>query len=343
MAEIAKVGEQKWTNIFTSYSETRTDPTTSGRTPPGYSDFVVVQGISGTPPTITITTPQDGATYLLNEAVPASYSCTPAPSAPPLVACIGDVPNGSNIDTSSAGSKTLTVNANVSSGPAGVETVNYQVVLPTLTISPSSVNFGNVYLGLPAVWTVTLKNTGSASITITSVAISKSGNDPDDFKALSLCPSTLAAGKSCPILVIFTADGDNYSPSGTLVITDSAAGSPQSVPLSGTVINPKASLSSYSLNFGKQRVGTTSTAQTVTLTNTGTTSLTLSTLNIGSDFSFATGTTCTSGETLAVGARCLISVNFTPTAKGARLGSVKIKDNALLKEQIIVLSGTGNQ
>jgi hypothetical protein len=245
----------------------------------------------------------------------------------------------------SAGSRTLTAayagdgNFSGSSFPGVTQTVSAS---SSLSISPSSVNFGNVYLGLPAIQTVTLKNTGSASITITSVAISKSGNDPDDFKALSLCRSTLAAGKSCPIILTFTADGDNYSPSGMLIITDSAAGSPQSVPLSGTVINPRAGLSSHILNFGKQKVGTTSAAQTVTLTNTGTTSLSLSTLNIGGDFSFATGTTCTSGETLVAGANCLISVAFTPTAKGERLGSVTIKDNALLKEQIIVLSGTGN-
>jgi hypothetical protein len=252
---------------------------------------------------------------------------------------------GCSLSFTSAGARTLTAaytgdgNYNGSTSAGVTQTVS---AASSLTISPSSVNFGNVYLGLPAFQTVTLKNTGSTSITITNVASSKSGNDPDDFIALNLCPAKLAAGKSCTILVTFTADGDNYSPSGTLIITDSAAGSPQSVPLSGTVINPKASLSTYSLNFGKQKVGTTSAAQTVTLTNTGTTSLSLTTLNLGGDFSFATGTTCTSGESLATGASCLINVAFTPTAKGARLGNVTIKDNALLGVQIVVLNGTGN-
>jgi hypothetical protein len=245
----------------------------------------------------------------------------------------------------SAGSRALTAayagdgNFNGSMSVGVAQTVS---AASSLTISPSSVNFGNVYLGLPAFQTVTVKNTGSASININRVATSKSGNDSDDFKAFSLCPSNLKAGKSCEIVVTFTADGDDYSPSGTLVITDSAAGSPQSVPLSGTVINPKASLSSDRLDFGKQKVGTTSAPQTVTLTSSGRTSLSLSSLNIGGDFSFAMGTTCTSGESLGAGTSCSINVNFTPTAKGKRLGSVTIKDNTLLKEQIIVLSGTGN-
>jgi hypothetical protein len=251
---------------------------------------------------------------------------------------------GCSLSFTSAGARTLTAaytgdgNFNGSSSAGVTQTVSTS---SSLTISRSAVHFGNVYLGLRAFQTVTLKNTGSGSITITSVATSKSGNDPDDFIALNLCPAKLAAGKSCEILLTFTADGDNYSPSGTLIITDSAAGSPQTVPLSGTVINPKAKLSSYSLNFGKQKVGAPSAAQTVTLTNTGTTSLNLTTLNLGGDFSFATGTTCTSGESLATGASCLINVAFTPTAKGARLGNVTIKDNALLGVQIIVLNGTG--
>jgi len=168
-----------------------------------------------------------------------------------------------------------------------------------------------------------------------------SGGDSKEFAALNLCPKSLAAGKSCTIDIIFVA-GPHYTPqTATLSVMDNAYGSPQTVALCATVINPQASLSSSSLNFGQQMVGTMSAAQTVTLTSTGATSLTLSTLSIGGDFALAPGTTCTSGETLTAGASCFISVNFTPTAKGARLGSVTIKDNALLGEQIIRLWGTG--
>lgn len=126
-----------------------------------------------------------------------------------------------------------------------------------------------------------------------------------------------------------------------LSITDNALGSPQTVPLSATVINPIASLSSYSLTFAKQKVGTTSTAQTVTLTNKGTTPLVLSTLTVKGDFVLASGTTCVKGTTLAAAANCKISVTFTPTATGQRTGSVTIKDNTFVNQQVISLSGTG--
>jgi hypothetical protein len=215
------------------------------------------------------------------------------------------------------------------------------VIGPLASFSPASVNFGNVYLGLPAVQMVTLTNTGNASLVVTRVTVS-GGNDSDDFKAFPLCPPNLAAGKSCQIIVTFVADRDNYSPTGMLSVTDNALGSPQSLPLSATVINPKASLSSYGLNFGKQKVGTTSAAKTVTLTNTGTTALALSTLTISGDFALASGTSCANGGTLAPTASCAINVTFTPAAKGTRLGNVTIKDNAFLKEQIIGLSGTGD-
>jgi len=211
---------------------------------------------------------------------------------------------------------------------------------PLASLSPASVNFGNVYLGLPAMQTVTLLNIGNAPMSVGSVKVS-GGNDSDDFAPLSLCPSSLPAGKSCLIAVGFLADADNYSPTGILSVNDNALGNPQSVPLRVTVINPKAGLSSYSLTFGKQNVGTTSAVQTVTLTNTGTTSLVLSTLTVNGDFTLASGTTCVKGETLAVAATCAINVTFAPAAKGTRSGSVTINDNALISQQILLLSGTG--
>jgi hypothetical protein len=199
------------------------------------------------------------------------------------------------------------------------------------------VSFGNVYLGLPAAQTVTLSNIGKAVMSVGKIQVSGS----DDFAALSLCPATLAAGKSCNITVGFLAHSDNYSPTAFLRINDNASDSPQSLPLSATVINPKPSLSSYVVTFKKQKSVTSSAVQTVTPTNTGTTSLVLSSVIINGDFVLTSGTTCINGDTLAPTVSCTINVIFTPATKGARLGTVIIKDNALLDEQIILLSGTG--
>jgi hypothetical protein len=194
---MAPVGTHNWTNIFTDLSETRYDPTGGGRTPPTWSDFVFVQGISGTPLVdITITTPPEGALYLLNDVVSAEFSCSPAPPTPPVVACLGDVPSGSNIDTSSVGSKTFTVNAPVTAGPAGVKTVDYQVVLAKnvcLLYDPNrSVKKGAAFPIKLEVCDVAGHNLSSPSIVVHAVsvtmvstnapgALEDSGNANPDF------------------------------------------------------------------------------------------------------------------------------------------------------------------
>jgi hypothetical protein len=230
---------------------------------------------------------------------------------------------------------------NVEGAKTTAEATTECVSGPGANLSPESVNFGNVYLGTRSVQTLTLTNTGNATLTIERLKV-LGGNDNDDFKAHGACPRDLVAGKSCKIIVSFVADRDNYNPTGTLAITDNALGSPQSVPLSATVINPKASLSTYRLNFANQKVNTTSGAKRVTLTNTGTTPLALSGLTVSGDFALAPGTACVNGGTLLPATSCAISVTFTPAAKGTRVGSVTIKDNARLSAQTIALAGTGD-
>lgn len=67
-----------------------------------------------TPPVISITTPAQGATYVLNQGAVAAYACNDPDSL--SVTCVGSVPSGSPVDTASVGSKTFTV---VATDPAG--------------------------------------------------------------------------------------------------------------------------------------------------------------------------------------------------------------------------------
>jgi hypothetical protein len=90
------------------------------------------------------------------------------------------------------------------------------------------------------------------------------------------------------------------------------------------------------LTFGSQTVGTTSAAQTVTLTNSGTGSLTLSGLSVSG--SYAETSTC--GTTVAVGGSCTISVTFAPTSAGTQTGSLTLSDNATSSTQTVALTGT---
>src|SRR2546429_439791 len=83
---------------------------------------------------------------------------------------------------------------------------------------------------------------------------------------------------------------------------------------------------------------------TVTLTNTGTAALTINSFAASGDFAAtSTGASAcpTSPATLAAGANCTINVTFTPTASGARTGTLSLADNAGGSPQIMTLSGNG--
>ncbi|MGB6385274.1 MAG: protease pro-enzyme activation domain-containing protein [Terriglobales bacterium] len=107
---------------------------------------------------------------------------------------------------------------------------------------------------------------------------------------------------------------------------------------SGAVV----SLSPTSLTWGKIVVGVKGSAKKVTLTNTGTGTLDLTSIAASGDFAIAPGSKKTAcGSTVAAGGDCIITVTFTPTKTGARTGTVTITDNASNSPQSVALSGTG--
>lgn len=91
------------------------------------------------------------------------------------------------------------------------------------------------------------------------------------------------------------------------------------------------------LAFPSQLVGTTSNQQRITLTNNGTTALTISSMTVEGPF----GMTSNCGTSIAPGANCKISVTFSPQSKGMKSGTISIKDSASTKPQVIELSGQG--
>jgi hypothetical protein len=207
----------------------------------------------------------------------------------------------------------------------------------TVDLSPPSVNFGIELLGfhgLPR--NATLTNRGSSTLTISSIAIT--GADAADFNETNNCGASLPPGGHCTFILNFTPAqlGPRIA---ALTISDDAPGSPQSVPLSGFGLTsgPNATLSATSLTFALQLVGTTSPAQSVTLTNYGTMLLNITSIMASGDFSQSN--TCASS--LAPLSSCTISVTFTPTQRGTRSGTLSITDNAPGSPQTVALSGTG--
>src|SRR6184192_3155430 len=216
---------------------------------------------------------------------------------------------------------------------------------PAVGLAPTNLDFGNQLLATTsAPMTVTLTNTGTAALTINSFAAS--GDFAATSTGASACltsPATLAAGANCSINVTFTPTASSIR-TGTLLVTDNASGSPQTVALSGNGTAPAVGLAPMSLDFGNQLLATTSAPMTITLTNTGTAALTITSFAASGDFAAtSTGASAcpTSPATLAAGANCTINVTFTPTASGARTGTLSLADNAGGSPQIMTLSGNG--
>jgi len=92
-----------------------------------------------------------------------------------------------------------------------------------------------------------------------------------------------------------------------------------------------------SLSFGKQGVGAKSDPQKIVLTNTAKTELKISAMKAAGQF----GMTSTCHASVAPGAKCEISVTFSPTSQGAKSGTVTINNSASSKPMVIELSGTG--
>jgi hypothetical protein len=96
-------------------------------------------------------------------------------------------------------------------------------------------------------------------------------------------------------------------------------------------------ISPASLSFSSQGLGSTSPAQTVTLSN-GTTSA-IGIASVATNGDFAETTTC--GASLASAANCTIAVTFTPTAGGSRAGSLVVTDSGAGSPRTVALTGTG--
>jgi hypothetical protein len=220
-------------------------------------------------------------------------------------------------------------------------------LIPTLTVSPTSLNFGIVLIpNTSAAKTVTLTNNTNAAIAFTSAVVNGSpGAANTDYMVTNSCSGSIPFGatNTCTVSVTFkpTVVG---SETATLQLTDSDSTSPQNIALTGTGANPTPAvmLAPTSLTFGNQALMTTSPAQTVTLTNTGTGPLTIISIAASGDFAASAGATpCPiTPATLAAGANCTIRVTFTPTAAGTRMGTLTITDNATPSTQTVSLTGT---
>ena len=177
---------------------------------------------------------------------------------------------------------------------------------------------------------LTVAKTGTGTVNTT----------PAGIDCGSTCTAKFASGAEVALTAVpaagssFTSWGGACSGStATCTVTMSAA---QDVIANFTDF-PLVSESATSRAFANTNVGSVSAAQTVTLSNTGTASLTIVSITASGDFS----QTNNCGAIVTAGAACALTITFTPTTSGERLGAVTVTSNASGSPHRIALSGTG--
>jgi hypothetical protein len=222
---------------------------------------------------------------------------------------------------------------------------------PLVTLSTTQLQFGTQAQGTSSSpQFVFLSNSGQADLSITSITLS--GQNSGDFLETSTCPiapAILSAGKSCEIRLIFHPRTTGTDLTATLTISDNASGSPRAVTLTGTpsAAVPGITITPEALNFGNQTVGGNSPVLVVTITNTGSTTLNITSgATLGgadaSEFKLHRGPDAcpdASGQ-LPPQASCTIAVIFAPLNVGGKSAQIVVRDDAAGSPHAISLSGT---
>lgn len=214
---------------------------------PGAANF----SLTASPTSVTVTPGTSGATTITVTPT-GSFTGNVSFSASGLPAGATASFSPSLITTS--GSSTLTLSA-ASTTPAGSFAITVAGTSGTLTnttpvalvvqsggtqaisVSPTSINFGTLSdLHAPVSQNVTLTNTGTSTITFSSIGLSSGAIF---FVSANSCGATLGVGASCAVTITFDPSMD-LSGSDTLVISDSVPGSPQNVAITGRskITNP---------------------------------------------------------------------------------------------------------
>jgi Tol biopolymer transport system component len=176
-------------------------------------------------------------------------------------------------------------------------------------LKPTAVIFGNQALASSTTMSFWLTNKGTAPLPITGVGIV--GVNPAMFSVDNRCGSSVAVGASCSFRVTFrpTSVGDK-SAKLRVVAGDNDV---RTKALSGTGVASAFSVSPTSLDFGSVPINTTTAPRFVTISNTGSAVLPISSITLAgwNPYQFTQTHNCPAN--LAVGNSCTVNVIFKPT------------------------------
>jgi hypothetical protein len=202
-------------------------------------------------------------------------------------------------------------------------------------VKPAKLDFGIIKVGSHSrPQTATLTNIADSVLKVKSISIN---GDPTDFSETNHCGKSLPPHGSCKIKVTFSPQQAGMLSASLEIKYD--GGNLLEVALSGTgkVVTQTVSLTPSHMTFPAQLVGTKSSEQTATLTNTGTQTVNISKIQTRAPF----GESDNCPTSLDPGNSCQIQVTFLPKQKGDMKGTLEVTDDAQGSPQKVALSGTG--
>ncbi len=229
-------------------------------------------------------------------------------------------------------SGSLTIVSDASNSPLAIS-ITGTGTQTGMAITPSALTFGNVVVGQSGAQSVKLTNSGSSNLTLNLATVTGTGFG---ISGLSL-PTTLTAGQSLSFNAQFAPTSAGAA-AGSITFTDSAPGSPHVVSMAGTGTQAQLNATPSSAAFGNVTTGT-SNSQTVSLTNNGSATVTISSVTVtGAGFS-TTG--ITAPVTIAAGKAATFNAVFGPSSAGSVTGTITLASDAPNSPLSISLSGTG--
>jgi hypothetical protein len=231
--------------------------------------------------------------------------------------------------------------------PFGAAPVAPLAAITTPGTGTLDVAFGSVATGTSAgPQSITVTNSGNAPLLVSGVTVTGTGASSFSATPAASCAS-IPAGGSCTVSVTF-APTSVGAKEGTVTITHNSlnvAGTVTSVSVGGTGVAPVAGAAPGALAFGSVANGTTSAAQTITVSNSGNSPLTVTSIAVtGTDAAMFTATPTGCNAAIAPAASCTIAVRFAPTTTGAKTATVSIthnSNNVAGSVSNVTLTGTG--
>jgi pimeloyl-ACP methyl ester carboxylesterase len=220
---------------------------------------------------------------------------------------------------------------------------------PQANLSPSQHAFGQTLIGTTSdPFTFTVTNTGDADLHLGTAALDGAASNEYAISAdADHCSGqTVTPGSSCSLDVVF-APTQRGKRQATLTVPSDDPKTPATASLSGSGVQPVASLTPTKQQFGEQAVGTSSKPATFTIANTGNADLHVNQAALGGtntdQFSVPTDADHCSGQTVAPNATCTVDVVFAPTVTGKQQANLQVTSDDPASPATASLVGTGTQ